>query len=347
MSRVQPGLARPLSAPLLSLALLCAATAARATSPEILGGHEGWLDRMGGGIRELGMGNTGTAAEEAMPAAYWNPAILPFNRQTAVGVGADMRSLQRNGGYAGLQGRVAANLGFGVGLLNRGDYDVPAYDADEKPLGTARPQAIGSYLGLGVKTSRNNAFGAAVQWYSYDPDLGGGTGGVNVIGIFNLGWFKRWGENLKTAVVVRNLGINSELSADFDQTTLSNDETSQGFERTATDFLPKTLVAAVFYTSHAFGKTVDLSGEVLDYQLKPELYSADAEFHVQTLRLGADWHATDRINARLGEDQGNLTAGFSYALPWGRRRLIFDYAFVAERGFLTLNPFAAGFRTSW
>jgi hypothetical protein len=46
-------------------------------------------------------------------------------------------------------------------------------------------------------------------------------------------------------------------------------------------------------------------------------------------------------------DQGNLTAGFGYALPWGRRRLIFDYAFVAERGLLTLNPFAAGFRTSW
>jgi hypothetical protein len=324
-----------------------AATAARATSPEILGGHEGWLDRMGGGIRELGMGNTGTASEEAMPAAYWNPAILPFNREMTAGVGADMRSLQRNGGYAGLQGRVAANLGFGIGLLNRGDYDVPAYDADEKPIGTARPQAIGSYLGLGIKTSRNNSFGAAVQWYSFDPDLGGGTGNVNVIGIFNLGWYKRWGSDLKTAVVIRNLGINSELNADFDQTTLGNDEASQGFERTATDFIPKTLVAAVFYTSHAFGKTVDLAAEALDYQLKPDLYASDAQFHAQALRLGADWHVTERINARLGMDQGNLSAGFGYALPWGRRRLIFDYAFVAERGFLTLNPFAAGFRTSW
>ena len=330
----------------LAWGLLLAASAARATSPEILGGHEGWLDRMGGGIRELGMGNTGTAAEEAMPAAYWNPAILPFNRQMTAGVGADMRSLQRNGGYAGFQGRLAANLGFGIGLLNRGDYDVPAYDADEKPIGTARPQAIGSYLGLGVKTSRSNSFGAAVQWYAYDPDLGGGTGNVNVIGIFNLGWYKRWGNDLKTAVTVRNLGVNPELSAIFDQTTLSNEDVG-GFERTATDFLPKTLVAALFYTSHAFGKTVDLAVEVLDYQLKPDLYAADAEFHVQTLRLGADWRVTERLNARFGTDQGNVTAGFGYALPWGRRRLMFDYAFVAERGLLTLNPFAAGFRTSW
>lgn len=337
----------PRSLPAAACFFLLAATAARATSPEILGGHEGWLDRMGGGIRELGMGNTGTASEEAMPAAFWNPAILPFNREMTAGVGADMRSLQRNGGYAGVQGRVAANLGFGIGLLNRGDYDVTAYDADEKPIGTARPQAIGSYLGLGIKTSRNNSFGAAVQWYSFDPDLGGGTGNVNVIGIFNLGWYKRWGSDLKTAVVIRNLGINSELNADFDQTTLGNDEASQGFERTTTDFIPKTLVAAVFYTSHAFGKIVDLAAEALDYQLKPDLYASDAQFHVQALRLGADWHVTERINARLGMDQGNLSAGFGYALPWGRHRLIFDYAFVAERGFLTLNPFAAGFRTSW
>ncbi len=324
---------------------LALASAAGATSPEILGGHEGWLDRMGGGIRELGMGNTGTASEEAMPAAFWNPAILPFNRQTAVGVGADVRSLQRNGGYAGVQGRVAANMGFGVGLLNRGDWNVPAYDADEKPLGTARPQALGSYLGLGVKSSRSNSFGAAVQWYSYDLDLGGGTGNVNVIGIFNLGWYKRWGNDLKTAVVVRNLGLNADLSADFDQTTLTNED-AQGFERTASDFMPKTLVAAVFYTSHAFGKTLDLSAEALDYQLKRELYSSDANFHTQALRLGADWHVTDQLNARAGMDQGNVSAGFGFAFPWGRRKLIFDYAIVAERGFLTINPFAVGFRAT-
>jgi hypothetical protein len=280
-----------------------------------------------------------------MPAAFWNPAILPFNRQPMAGVGADVRSLQRNGGYAGFQGRVAANMGFGLGLLNRGDYDVPAYDRDEKPMGTARPQALGSYLGLGFKTSRNNALGAAVQWYSYNLDLGGGTGDVNVIGIFNLGWFKRWGNDLKTAVTVRNLGLNQDLSADFDQTTLTNED-AQGFERTASDFMPKTLVAAAFYTSHAWGRTVDLAAEVLDYQLKRDLYSLDANFHVQALRLGADWHVSDRINARLGMDQGNLTAGFGYALPWGRRRLLFDYALVAERGLLTINPFAVGFRAA-
>ncbi|MDB5048888.1 MAG: hypothetical protein JWO30_1959 [Fibrobacteres bacterium] len=326
--------------------LLCggiAAAHAAGTAPEVLGGHEGWLDRMGGGIRELGMGNTGTASEEAMPAAFWNPAILPFNRQVTVGVGADIRTLSRNGGFAGVQGRVAANMGLGVGILNRGDFNVPAYDADEKSLGTAQPQAIGSYLGMGVKISRSNSFGAAVQWYSYNLDLGGGTGNVNVIGVFNLGWYKRWSNSLKTGVVVRNLGINKDLSADFDQTTLSSED-AQGFERTASDFMPKTLVAAVFYTVKAWNKTFDLSAEGIDYQLKRDLFVTDANFHAQAVRLGADWHLNDQMNVRAGVDQGNISAGLGYSLPWGAHKLLFDYAIVAERGLLTINPFAVGFR---
>src|SRR4051812_13397144 len=177
----------PCSVLLFAIMAALAPTRALATDEEVLGGHEGWLDRMGGGIKELGMGNTGTASEDASPAAYWNPALLPFNRQVTVGLGADMRSLDRNGGYASIQGRIAGNLGLGIGLLNRGDYNVNAYDRDTRPLGVARPQSLGSYLGIGVKTTRTNSFGAAVQWYSTNLDIGGGTGNINVIGIFNLG----------------------------------------------------------------------------------------------------------------------------------------------------------------
>jgi hypothetical protein len=323
--------------------VLAALGRVQATEPEILGGHEGWLDRMGGGVRELGMGNTGTALEDASPAAYWNPALLPFNRETMVGVGADMRSLDRNGGFASIQGRVAANMGMGIGLLNRGDFNVPAYDADEKPLGTARPQSLASYVGIGVRTSRSNAFGAALQWYSTDLDIGGSAGNVNVIGILNLGWYKRWNERLKTAVVVRNLGINPELSANFDQTVLSADETS-GFERTSTDFFPKTLVGAALYTVDAWKRKFDLAAEVMDYQLKDELYSLDANFHTQDFRLGVDCHWNEAMSLRGGYDRGNLSLGFGYMLPWGRRKIMFDYAFLLERGWLTINPYAVGLR---
>ena len=315
----------------------------QAVEREVLGGHEGWLDRMGGGIRELGMGNTGTASEESHPAAYWNPAVLPFNRQTTVGMGADVRTLDRNGGYAGIQGRVAGNMGMGIGILNRGDYNVQAYDADEKSIGTAQPQSLGSYLGIGVKTSRSNSFGAAVQWYSSNMDLPDATGDINVIGIFNLGWYKRWGTELKTAVVVRNLGITKNLSAEFDQTTLTGEDAS-GFDHTTTDFFPKTLVAAVFYSTQAGTKTIDLAFELMDFQLKNQIYVVDAEFHQQDFRFGADLHWTEGMSFRVGMDRGNLSAGFGYILPWGKRKLIFDYALVAEKGALTINPYAVGLR---
>ena len=298
---------------------------------------------MGGGIKELGMGNTGTASEESNPAAYWNPAVLPFNRQTTVGMGADMRSLDRNGGFAGIQGRVAGNMGMGIGILNRGDFKVKAYDADEKNIGIARPQSLGSYLGIGIKTSRNNSFGAAVQWYSSNVDLQNGTGDINVVGIFNLGWYKRWGTNLKTGLVVRNLGLSKTLSAEFDQTTLTGDDAA-GFDHTTLDFFPKTLVAAAFYTLQVGGRSYDLAAEIMDFQLKNEVYVTDANFHEQGIRLGVDCHWTETMNLRGGYDRGNLSLGFGYLLPWGKRKIQFDYALVLERGFLTVNPYAVGLR---
>jgi hypothetical protein len=328
---------------LVGLMLLAICANSHGTEQEVLGGHEGWLDRMGGGIRELGMGNTGTASEESHPASYWNPAVLPFNRQTTVGVGADMRSLDRNGGYAGVQGRVAGNMGIGFGILNRGDFNVKAYNADEQSIGTAKPQSLGSYLGIGIKTSRSNSFGAAVQWYSSNMDLPDATGDINVIGIFNLGWYKRWGNELKTAVVVRNLGITKNLSAEFDQTTLTGEDAS-GFDHTATDFFPKTLIGAVFYSTKAASKTIDLGFELMDYQLKNQVFVTDASFHHQDFRLGADLHLTEIMSVRAGIDRGNLSAGFGYVLPWGKRKVLFDYALVLEKGYLTVNPFAVGLR---
>ncbi len=317
-----------------------------ATEQEVLGGHEGWLDRMGGGIRELGMGNTGTASEEATPAAYWNPALLPFNRETTIGVGADMRSLDRNGGYASVQGRVAGNMGMGLGMLNRGDYNVKAYNADEVSIGTARPQSIGSYLGVGVKTSRSNSFGAAVQWYSSNMDLPSAAGNINVIGIFNLGWYKRWGQDLKTGIVIRNLGLSKNLTAGFDQTTLTAEEAA-GFDHTAADFFPKTLVAAVYYTRQIKSKSYDFAAEVMDYQLKDDLFVTDANFHTQDFRLGVNCHWSELLSMRAGYDRGNLSAGLGYVLPWGKKHLSFDYAFLVEKGWLTVNPFAIGLRFSY
>lgn len=327
----------------IAAAFFAIAPDSQASTEELLGAHEGWLDRMGGGIRELGRGNTGTSLEDAAPAAYWNPAVLGFMRRTQIALGTDIRTADRVGGFASVQGRAAGNLGYGLGVLHRGDFDVTAYDSDERSIGTARPQAIAAYLGLGLRTSRSNAFGVSVGWYSQYLDVGDGVGDVNTIGFVNLGWYRRFGEHWRTAVVIRNLGIDADLNAGFDQVTLG-EENAGGFARTSSDFWPKTLVVAGTYADTLAGRPAELSLEILDYQLKPALYSLDANFHAQRLRIGGEWEAWPDLRVRTGMDGLNVSAGFGYTFRFRRRPVRFDYAITLEREVWTVNPMAVGLR---
>ena len=167
----------------------------------------------------------------------------------------------------------------------------------------------------------------------------------NLIGIVNLGWHKRWGREgtLRTAVVIRNLGLNEDLSAAFDQTTLTGDEVG-GFDHTSTDFFPKTLVVAANYTRKLWNRDFELALEVMDYQLKDALLVVDAKCHHQAVRAGVECALSESVDVRGGVDRGNIALGLGYVLPWGTRRLAFDYALLLERGFLTVNPYAVGLR---
>jgi hypothetical protein len=331
----------------LAFLLAGASFAAAAADKEILGSHEGWLDRMGAGVRELGRGNTGTALADAAPAAYWNPALLPFYRHTQLGMGAEVRSLGRNGGYLSAQGPAASNLGLGLAVVNRGDLGVTAYDENEKPIGTARPQAFATWFGAGMRTSRRNAFGAALQVYASTQDAIEGVGDVNFVGGVNLGWYRRLSDSLSVAVVVRNLGLNGRLSAEFEQVVSGDDGLNAGYSRTAHDFFPKTLVVAGEWRKRLWNRNWAFAGEALDYQLKDALFTANPAFHSQALRLGAECEVAERAFLRAGLDRLNPTIGLGYAYRWSRARTItFDYALVMERGVTTFNPYAIGLKTT-
>jgi hypothetical protein len=344
-----------------------------AAEKEILGGHEGWLDRMGAGVRELGRGNTGTALADASPAAFWNPALLPFYRKTELAAGADVRSLDRNGGFLSFQGPVANNLGLGAGLVNRGDYYIPAYDENEQPLGVARPQAWATYFGAGMRTSRRNAFGATLLLYASTLDVGNGIGDVDFVGGVNLGWYHRfdtlnlaalvpesWPRLRKTAaalsgsvstgVVIRNLGLNGRLSSEFDQTVTANAlESSSEFQASVgNDFFPKTLVLAAEWRNRLWHRNWTVAAEVMDYQLKNTLFTPNGAFHAQAMRLGVECEVAERTFFRAGMDRLNPTVGLGYAYRWSRARTItFDYALMFERGITTFNPYAAGIKTNF
>ncbi|MBF0431688.1 MAG: hypothetical protein HQK83_10440 [Fibrobacteria bacterium] len=308
-----------------------------------VGSFAGVLDRMGAGVAELGAGNTGSCRADAMPGAYWNPALIGFQKQTLIAAGADMRSLNRNGGTIGIQGKVAPNMGLGLGMVNRGDYNVKVWDENENLLGTARPQDIGMYLGIGLKTTRKNSFGAALQWYVSNMDLGG-QGDISQIGIINLGWYHVWFKNFKTALVVRNLGMNKRLSADYDFIA-GFGETAAGLDQAGVDFFPKTFIAAAMFTLPILRKTIDVYGELVDYQLTNEFYDEDWDHHAKDFRLGAEWRFHPTAVARTGYDRGNFSFGFGYHFKLKNgKTLIFDYALLLESFGVTFNPYAIGFR---
>ena len=309
----------------------------------MLGGHGGVHDRMGAGAAELGTGNTGTARVTSSAPAYWNPALLAFPRKASLNLGGEYRSLKRNGAVSSLQGRIAPNMGLGLSILNRGDMNVPVYDKDENYLGAARPQDMGFYLGIGLKTSRKNSFGTAIQWFHSSKDIGG-RGDINFIGIFNLGWYHLWNKNFKTAVVLRNLGLNKDLSASYELKTGEADS-DHSLDRTGKDFFPKTLIVACMYTLPFWKRHVDSYFEFLNFQLKNKLFDIDPDHHVMDFRVGADWKYNKLISLRTGYDRGSISFGFGYTWIFNnKKKLHFDYALLLERGFVTFNPFSFNFK---
>lgn len=319
-----------------------------AAESEVLGGHEGWLDRMGAGVRELGQGNTGTDRVDGALAAFWNPALLPFPKKPQLALGGEIRSLDRNGGYVSFQERLTGNLGVGITIVNRGDLKIPILDGNEDTISgllTAAPQAFASYLSVGLRTSRGNAFGATVQWYTSNMEVAN-YGDITFVGGFNLGWYRRLGDSLSVSVVVRNLGINERLSAEFDQNAFGGDDASAyGSALSAPDFFPKTLVVAGEWRKSLLNRAWTFSAEVMDYQLKNVLFTPNPAFHSQAARVGAECEVAEAVQLRAGLDRLNPTIGFGYTFKWNRRPIQFDYALTMERGFLTFNPYAIGLKT--
>ncbi len=309
-----------------------------------IGSLQGRLDRMGAGAAELGAGNTGTSNTNAGPQSYWNPALLPFKKQPQLGATADIRALNRNGGVIFGQNLVAPNMGVGLSIVNRGDFDVKAYDGDENFIGTARPQELGTYLGVGVKTSRRNAFGITMLWFTSNMDISGGPGDANVIGIFNFGWMRVWKNKLHTAVVIRNLGLNNRLSAEYD-IIASQSETAMGLDRSESDFFPKTLVLAANYTFIIHNRPLTVLGELLDFQLVNEIIDIDRTRHSIDGRMGVEWGWFPNLTVRGGYDRGNICYGLSYRWKFNKKRtLYFDYAQTGEQYFVTFNPYTVGLR---
>ena len=176
------------------------------TKKSELGGFDGFVERMGAGVRELGRGNTGTADTATMPAAYWNPALLGFRENIGITMNVEKRDLDRLGGALGIEGKVGKRMGVGFAMLYRGDTDFKVIDDDDQTMGSAEPFFSMFYLGFAFRATRRDAFGLSFSM-SYDNlDIAQYYEGIEESFrspvTINLSWFRQWNDKWSSSVVI-------------------------------------------------------------------------------------------------------------------------------------------------
>lgn len=332
---------------LLFLALLCAYSFAEKKAN--LGGMDGFVERMGTGGRELGRGNVGAADTAAMPAAYFNPAILGFRSSVGYSLAAEKRDLDRAGGALGLETKIGNRMGIGAAVLYRTDLDFKVINSDDETVGNAQPYFMTTYLGVGYRLTRKDGIGFALS-FSYDNlDIAGDYEEADLVDsyqspvVLNLGWLREWNEHWSTAVVIRNLSFSKNLTAKWTRNA-SNDnsvEQSEGIR-------PKILQIGLGYHTKLLTRPISVWMEALDYQVADAFIRFDSDYHVWTGRFGMEWEALEGALVRLGFDDRNYTfgLGYNFTLRFGKSlyRFQIDYALVYESEAELWNPLSFGFR---
>ena len=286
------------------------------TKKSELGGFDGFVERMGAGVRELGRGNTGSADTASMPGAFWNPG---------------------------------KRMGVGFAMLYRGDRDFKVIDDDDETMGTAKPFFSMFYLGFAYRATRQDAFGLSLSM-SYDNlDVAQYFEGIDMEDSFrspvtiNLAWFRQWNEKWSSSVVIRNLSFSKNLSAKWTKNP-SKDNSLASTEGVR----PKVLQIGLGYRSKILGKPVYAWMEALDYQVADTLLAFDPQLHVWTGRVGFECEIVPKATLRVGMDDLNwmLGAGYKFEIRVGRRKFPIEvnYAFLYETSAGLWSPFSLGLR---
>lgn len=335
---------------LVLLATLCAVPAfAWDQKKATLGSFDGFVERMGGGTRELGRGNTGTADTSTIGGAFWNPAILGFRDEFAYTLSAEKRGQDRMGGALGIETKVGKRMGVGFSMLYRGDMDFKVIDDDDQDLGTATPYFSMLYLGFAYRATRRDAFGLSLSM-SYDNlDVAEYIDGIEIVDDYrspmtvNLSWLRQWNEKWSTSVVIRNLSFSKNLSARWSKNTSTDNQTAS-----TEGVRPKVLQIGVGYRSHVMGKPVYAWMEAIDYQVADTLLAFDPDRHVWTGRVGFECEVIPDGMVRAGMDDLDFTlgVGYKFKVRIGKKKYPFDvsYALIYESDAGLWTPLSVGLR---
>lgn len=298
-----------------------------------LGGSPGWVGRLGGGTREFSLGNAVGACEPGALDAWWNPASLPLRNGWDLSLSAEQRPLDRQGGAIGAATNIGSRIGVGATVLYRRDANVPLYDADEAPTGTSTPYFLQTQIGLGLRVTRQISIGASFGVYSEDLDLDGVTT-YRAPARIDLAALYRGPDTLwAVAVLIRNVGLTSDLIAHEDRSGASSD----GVSSTNAGIVPRTLEISGRYRYHP-AKSQSIDFLLTPVVQMPGVAFLDSDDATLGWRAGLEWRPDANWALRVGYEQGSWGIGGGLRLlPWqedttaSRQNLWLDYGAMIER----------------
>ena len=315
-----------------------------------LGGLDGFVERMGAGVREQAMGNAAISDSSAQPGAFWNPALVTSSRNGIdITLNGEDRSLGRSGTSLSAQGGVGSRMGVGFAFLEHGT-SLAVINEEDQNLGSASPYFYMAYISIGWRVDRANEIGLGFSKSGYDLDLGGKYSDMTFNNSeqsplsYTLGWHHTWNSTFESGLVLRNLGFSKTLT-----TTWVRSPATDGDIASSDVFRPKSLEVGTTYHTKIAKRPFNMSIEVLDYLLADTLMTFDPDWHYWTARMGLEWEAISDGYVRAGYDSGNLSAGLGYRfnLRWEKKPwpLEVDWALSYESVAGLWNPLSVGVKT--
>ena len=296
----------------------------------------------------LGIGPRGMAISNAMAASTfegiypnYNPALAAYK---SIGNQIDMSvsALDFDRVYQtfGSTFQLPPNAGLSIGLIRSGVRDIDERSLSGYPLGTfdLAEYQLNTTFGLRFSERFSGGVSFKLNYANYHKELKATT----AVGV-DLGILYRFGNYLNFGFTVQDMFAN--------YTWNSGDLYNQSQARSVVNNFPTRLKWAFSYQREkyaiqteyelqTYGSEVNTQVSFVDENANPFQISQLNTINTSTglLKLGATWHAHDRLTLRGGyrisdtkvSGSGSLSAGFSLHLPFDTFAPSIDYAFVTE-----------------
>ncbi len=268
--------------------------------------------RIGMSARGISLGNALSAVIDSTSTGYYNPALLPFNRNPNILLSFGILSLNRSYNVAGFSRFVHPNAGFSFFIINTGvsNIDGRDYNGNHTENLSTSENLFGFAFGIQPSPKLSMGFSVKLFYYKLYQSINSKTIG------FDIGTLYRLSNNISFAVVVQD--INSKYK--WDSSKLYGLEGKTYFDRFP---LRKKLAASYFSNDYSFLLTAEY-----------EILGSEPFF-----RSGIEYKPIDFLSLSAGIDEVSFSKSFlprpSFGISFHTSILSslthFQYAYCIER----------------